>query len=181
MAGLNGEATGATFDAASNEHVTVAHNAAWDFGTGDFSLMFAMSLASWPGASQFVMGHRGLGAAGDWGLFLPSTTNTLTLYIEGTSSPLGVGITVAGSGWHLYGISQPLGAASPRCTPMARGRHQRHLGPVGREPRRDGHDLYLAARGSPSSYLSATLGHLAVWKGTALSATDWADIWGSVR
>ena len=37
VAGINGEATGATFDAASNEHVTVADNAAWDFGTNDFA------------------------------------------------------------------------------------------------------------------------------------------------
>jgi hypothetical protein len=179
VSGINGDATGATFVAASSQHVTVAHHANWDFGTGDYSLMFAMDIATWPAASQFVMGHLGLGAAGEWGLLLPSSANFFTIYIESTTSHTTAPFTVAGSGWHLYGFSCTRSASAELFVDGVLADSDVISDQSAIDLTKTA-TLYLGSRGSPSSFLDGSLGHLAIWKGTALSAGTWADIWAAV-
>jgi hypothetical protein len=58
--------TGTFFDEASTEGASVAHNAAFDPGTSDWSVAFWAIIPTSDGTTRYVVAHDGNGSAGTW-------------------------------------------------------------------------------------------------------------------
>lgn len=178
-AGYTGDGdTGITLD--GTNYVSVADNAAWDVGTADFSLMAAASIASWPVVHQKMI-VRGNGAGtGDYDIFFNQyATNRVTFRLAGTSYHFDTGVTIAGSGMRLYGLSVDrsglatltidggsVGTLDVSAQVAANVTGSRVLGL--------GADAF-----TPQMGMVGTLDECALWNGTLLSVTDWQDIHAS--
>jgi hypothetical protein len=101
VAGWTGDGDGGlTF--ASTSYLTHADDAAFDMGTGDFSVMWAHKMApGWPNAQQ-IIGHPGQALTGDWYIRfrdvvadnLQLTLQTTNYYIATTADTLDTGAWV---------------------------------------------------------------------------------------
>mgnify|MGYP007071586315 CR=1 FL=1 len=69
----NDPATGVTFAAASTEHVTIADNAAWDFGTGDYSIACWIKRADSPTSAEYVL-SRPTGTTDGFDMAFPASS-----------------------------------------------------------------------------------------------------------
>jgi hypothetical protein len=58
--------TGTLFDEANTEGASVAHDAAFDPGTSDWSVAFWAIIPTSDGTTRYIIGHDGNGAAGTW-------------------------------------------------------------------------------------------------------------------
>lgn len=172
VAGWAGDGgTGMTFD--STSCLFASDNAAWDMGTGDFSVMFAMKMASWPAADAQAIGHDGGGTAGEWEVYTrTSLANDLTVSVGNTNTyNLSSGIALADGSWRLVIITW---ARSSNVTLYVDGASQEALdiSATSATDLTNTAALRLAGRGVGSRPWPGSLCEMAVWKGTALTSTN---------
>ena len=174
------DADATSFAAASSQYATVADNAAWDIGTSDFSLMFAMKVGTWPSSANEWVFTRGDGyGTHEWGVFLRSgvsgdfrtvinsTTHTISAGSADTAWHLYICAYDRSGNWHLYRDGSEVGSGidiSAQSAVDMTGATQFTIG----------------ATSTPQYYLNQTLGEVAFWSGTLLTSSDASAIWDAL-
>ncbi len=182
VAGLTSDDTAVTF--ATADGVSAADNADWDFGTGDFTLMWGMKRSgTWPAVVEFLMGHDGDGGTGSWAVNINTGTEgrldlrfETTAYVVRSVTPSS---TVLSDGsWHLCfitadrdanaefwidGVSQwTVSIAASSAVDLTNTRV-----------------LYLGRRAAGNTFIGS-MDEVAIWKGTLLSSTDISAIQAAI-
>jgi hypothetical protein len=181
VSGYTGDGDGGvTFASASSQYVSVADNAAWDNSTSDMSVMFAFNISSWPGSETAIV-SRGTGFSPDnWFVSFQSTTNRVSIRFGGTYLHFDTGVTLAGNGWHLCGISIDRDSSTgAKC--YIDGVWVANQDPTGESATdfTNADSMSFACRdpdGTPTAFLDGSLDEVGWWNGTALSAQNWADL-----
>jgi hypothetical protein len=165
--------TAATFAAASSQQVTIVDNAAWDVGTSDFSVMFAISISSWPGGSQWIFSR-------DWAAYLHSTTNHIEVFFPGGFFyNFTADTTLAGTGFHLIGISFDRSALATLTVDGVAEDTQDISGTVATDLSGTDGVYFATWGGGGGGYLDGTLDEVAFWKSTLISTPQWAELHAS--
>jgi hypothetical protein len=158
--------------------ISVADNAAWDLGTGDFTVMWAMKRSgTWPAAAQFLFGHDGDGGAGSFGSNLQTgNAGVLELRFESTAYTVTTSPTtlLSDDAWHLcFWVVDRSGNAElwvdgvSEGTVAVSGSSAVDLTNI--------RVLYLGRRAAGNGFIGS-LDEVAIWKGVLLSSTEIGDI-----
>jgi hypothetical protein len=158
--------------------ISVADNAAWDLGTGDFTVMWAMKRSgTWPAAAQFLFGHDGDGGAGSFGSNLQTgNAGVLELRFESTAYTVTTSPTtlLSDDAWHLcFWVVDRSGNAElwvdgvSEGTVAVSGSSAVDLTNI--------RVLYFGRRAAGNGFIGS-LDECAIWKGTLLSSTNIGDL-----
>jgi len=91
--------TAVTFDGSTDNNFTAPDNAAYDFGTGDYSLEAWIKRTAVPGSSEFIVAHDGEGYPSNWDLWVDSGTDILKARI-GVTGYTAVSYDISDDRWH---------------------------------------------------------------------------------
>lgn len=180
VSGYTGDGDTAVTLNGTSQYVELADNAVYDVGTNDFSLMIAASVPTWPSSAHATLMARGNGfGGGDYWVYLNYfLANRISFTLAGTTYNFDTGVTLAGSGFHLYGLSvDRSGDATLTVDGVARGGGQDVSGQSATNID-SARKLALGASSDPSAayYLAATVDEFAFWSSTAVSTATFADI-----
>jgi len=94
---------GITFSAAGLTGINMADNAAYDFGTNDFSIaMWIKRTAAWPAVTEYAAGRGDPTIGQGWELGLRgSADNQFQSRFNGVTINSGTGTTIVNTGWHF--------------------------------------------------------------------------------
>ena len=179
--GWAGDGTDAVQADGSTSYLRHADDADWDMGTGDFTVQFALKLASWPTVEdKYVIGHNGAGATGEWEIYLESTQtgafkasvdagNDYHLVADTTSVP-------ADGDWHMYHFVWDRSASLTLYIDGTAQTDTEDISGTSSNDLTNTEWLYLVSRAPTSRNLACDIGEVAIWKGTALSSATISDI-----
>lgn len=166
--------TAVTFASASSQAVSTSHSADYNYGTGDFSVMFGVNVTSWPTATSFVMAHDGFGA-GAWGVYLVASNNGLyRLLMNGVDYALNAGAAGGSGAWRFIGISADRDANAVLYLDGSAAATATISGASGTDLSRTA--SFYIARQTSSNYLNGSLDEVALWKGSLLTSGDWSTL-----
>lgn len=170
--GVTGYASGDTgITLAAGDEVTVANNAAWDMGTGDFSFMAAINLSSWDGSSKWLFGHSGDSEGQEWGLYMQGGIDgNFRLQLNAVTFQLNASTTIAGAGWLLLGVSVDRDSLA-RLTINGSEEDTISVSAQSGNSLSQGVTLHLGARANGNNMIGS-LDEVAVWKGQLISAAQ---------
>jgi len=163
--------------------VEIADNAAWDFGTSDFTCMIGLDLGAWRSADRSQLICRGDGAGIGFYWRLDTTTNRVAIRV-GYEEVFSTGIpTLAGTGWHLLGLRcDRSGNAYLNIDGVDEAAVD--ISGAAAESIERSDALYLGKRvssGFDDDFLyDATIDEAAVWNGTLLTEADFATLYGAL-
>ncbi len=163
--------TSTSFAAASLEYVTIPDHAAYDFGTGDFSLEVWVNRSAAPGAAQFILGHSGDNNADDWELFWRGGINGLSSRIDAVSCASGTSTDISDSAWHHVVVTMDRDGL---CTWYIDGQVSGTPTDISSESATDltnTSPLYIGRRNS-GSYYDGPIDEVAVYKGVVLTSAQ---------
>ena len=164
--------TAVTFSGAADSHVIAPDNDAYDFGTGDFTVEAWIKRTANPATSEYIVGHDGNGAAGDWGFWQDATSGQCLIFRlvggSGISHNGGCSAGFNDNRWHHVVFSADRDGSGTFYVDGKASGEVNLSADTGNISSTS--NLYIGDRTAPNTEWTGSIDEVAIYKGVALTA-----------